>query len=113
MSEPFSVKKLLDLSPLGFYKVFGLAFKAALVVLLLLGLMWVKNLLFPAAPANVNQPEIHVAEGGSLHYEVKQQSKDERAWWIPGPFVELFGQMDSDSGKDVTVGTRFGARWEW
>ena len=107
------MKKLFDLSPMGYYKVFGLAFKVSVLLLVVLGILWVKNLLFPPAPANVNQPEIHVAEGGTLHYNVEQNAKKERAWWIPGPFVELFGQMDSDHGKDVTVGTRFGARWDW
>ena len=113
MAEPFSVKKLFDMSPVGFYKVIGLAIKAAIILLIILGILWVKNLLFPPAPGNVNQPEIHVADGGTLHYSVDQHSDEKRAWWIPGPFVELFGQMDSDHGKDVTVGTRFGARWEW
>jgi len=111
--ERFSIKKLFDLSPVGFYKVFGLAFKAGLILLIIFGVIWVKNLLFPPAPSNVNQPEIHVAEGGTLNYTNTQTSEKKRAWWIPGPFVELFGQMDSDHGKDVTVGSRFGARWEW
>jgi hypothetical protein len=113
MPENFSIKKLLDFSPIGFYKVIGLSIKAGVIVLVIFGVLWIKNILFPAPSSNVNQPEIHVATGGTLNYAVTQQAEKKRAWWIPGPFVELFGQMDSDSGKDVTVGTRFGARWEF
>ena len=36
---------------------------------------------------------------------------EKRAWWIPAPFVEIFGQKTSDKGIDP--GMRFGARWEW
>ena len=110
--ERFSIKKLLDFSPIGFYKVIGLSIKAGVIILIILGVVWVKNLLFPPAPSNVNQPEIHVATGGTLHYQVTQQSEKKRAWWIPSPFVELFGQTDT-SDKDIKVGTRFGGRWEW
>lgn len=111
MSEKFSINKLLDFSPVGWYKVFGLALKGVVAVLLILGLLWVKNLLFPAAPANVNNPEITVEEGGQVTYNVTQKSKDERAWWIPSPFVEVFGEMDSDG--DQEVGARAGARWNF
>ncbi len=107
MGESFSVSKFFDFSPTAWYKVFGLALKVFIFCLIVLGVIWVKNFLFPQAPQNVNQPNIHVAEGGSLAYTV-HQGKKERQWWMPSPglgvrvgqrtnedkpFAEVFGEL--------------------
>lgn len=64
MSDKFSIGKFLDFSPLAFAKVFGLALKAGVVIMLLLGILWVKNLLLPQKPAVEN---ITVSEGGKVY----------------------------------------------
>ena len=104
MSELFSIKKLLDFSPLGFYKVIGLSLKFAVIVLIILGVVWVKNTIFPSAPANVNQPEINVASGGTLEYKVIQNPKKKTEYFAGG-----FGSSDKDG--DWRAGLFGGIKW--
>lgn len=111
-AEKFDISKFLDFSPTALYKVFGLGLKVLIIALIILGIVWVKNLLFPPAPANVNQPTIHVQDGGAVTYNVVQQSEKKRAWFIPTPFVEVFGQMTTRD-KEPEVGARIGAKWEF
>jgi len=108
--ERFSILKFFDFTPLAFAKVVGLALKAALIILIILGVVWVKNLIFPPAPANVNQPNIKVESGGTLHYENIQQSEKKRPWWMPRPFAEIYGFVEDDRQG---AGARGGVKWEW
>lgn len=94
------------------WKLLNYAWIILIGILMLMGILFVKNLLFPPAPSNVNQPEIHVASGGTLHYQNVQQSEKKRSWWVPTPFVEIFGEMKSDRDTPA-VGARAGARWEF
>ena len=110
--EAFSIKKLFDLSPIGFTKVIGLGFKALILALLVLGVVWVKNFLFPTPSTNINKPVIRVESGGQLTYTVEQKSAKERKWYVPSPFVEVFGEK-TDKNEGINVGARFGARWEF
>lgn len=114
MAEHFSLKKLFDLSPLGWYKLVGMCIKILVLLLIISGLRygWLK--LFPPPPANVNKPEIHVEPGGTLNYEVNQTSEEKRAWWMPSPFVELYGFAE-ESSDDVRkgLGGKGGVRWEF
>lgn len=98
--EKFDLKKLFDFSPHAYYKVFGLAIKIGMILLVLLGILWIKNLMFPAQPENLNQPTINVAEGGAVTYEVNQ-NKDERR-------IEYFGGAYGDKEK---VGLFGGIKW--
>lgn len=111
MGESFSLEKFLDFSPTAWYKVFGLALKVFVFCLLILGVVWIKNFLFPTAPQNVNQPHITVADGGAVSYTV-HQGKKERSWWIPTPFVEIFGELKTDEDNPA-LGARTGCRWEF
>jgi hypothetical protein len=110
--EKFSLDKFLDFSPVAWYTVFGLALKVLIFCLIVLGVVWVKNLLFPAAPQNVNQPNISVAEGGNLSYTV-HQGKKERSWWVPTPFVEIYGFGEKAKDERLGVGAKGGLRWEF
>lgn len=110
--EKFSIRKFFDFGPIAWATVFGLGLKAFIVVLLILGAIYVKNIFFPKPATNINQPEIHVKEGGTVHYQVIQQSEKKRPWWIPTPFVEIFGELKTDD-KRPELGTRFGGRWEF
>jgi hypothetical protein len=74
--------------------------------------VWVKNFLFPPASQNVNEPNIHVAEGGSLAYTV-HQGKKERSWWVPSPFVEVYGFGEKAKDDRMGVGAKGGLRWEF
>jgi hypothetical protein len=83
-----------------------------IIVLMIMGILFVKNIFFPPVPSNENKPEIHVATGGTLHYTNVQESHKKRSWWIPTPFVEAFGEMKTDK-KEPAFGARVGARWEF
>jgi len=111
IGEKFSIEKFLDFSPSAWYTVFGLALKVVVFVLLIFGALWVKNLLFPPAPANVTNPAFNVSEGGNVTYNVVQQSNKKRAWYIPSPFVEIYGQKESK--RDFDTGIRVGGRWDF
>jgi len=96
MSEKFSIVKLLDFSPIGFYKVIGLSLKAAVLLLIVLGVIWIKNMLFTAAPSNVNTPNIKVESGGKVEYKVTQNEQKRRLEYFAGAYgdkdrVGLFG----------------------
>lgn len=110
--ERFSIKKLFDFSPIGFYKVIGLTIKAGLILLIVMGVLWVKNLFFPPSPANVNQPNISVASGGNLTYQNVQNSEDKKAWWMPNPFVDVFAEKKGNN-EDIELGLRTGLHWEF
>ena len=110
--ERFSISKLLDFSPIGFYKVIGLSIKAGIIILICMGVLWVKNLIFPPSPANINQPNISVASGGNLTYQNVQQSDKKKQWWMPSPFVDIFGEKKG-SNEDIELGLRTGLHWEF
>jgi len=108
--ELFSIKKLFDLSPVAWYKVIGLAIKIGVAILIIFGALGVINKFFPKQGDNINTPEIHIGSGGTANYTVIQQNEKKRDWWIPSPFVEIFGQKTSD--RDFDIGIRTGARWD-
>ena len=110
-TEKFSITKLFDLSPVGWYKILGLAIKLIIGIIIVFGILGVINKFFPRQPDNVTNPAINVASGGTSNYTVIQQSEKEKKWWIPSPFVELFGQKTSDRGFDL--GMRTGARFDF
>lgn len=113
MGERFSIDKFLDFTPAAWFKVFGLGLKIFVLAMVILGVVWLKNFFFPTAPKNVNQPNISVAEGGNLTYTV-HQGKKERSWWVPTPFVEVYGFGETDSKDDrMGAGARGGLRWEF
>lgn len=111
-NEKFSLAKFLDFSPVGWFKVAGLGLKVLVIVLLVFGVKFGIDKIFPPAPANVNKPEIHVASGGTANYTVVQQAEKKRPWWIPTPFVEIFGEMKTDEDH-AALGGRTGARWDF
>jgi len=85
MSEHFSAKKLFDFSPIGFYKVIGLAIKVGVILLIVLGILWVKNLLFPRQSA---VKDIHVESGGKVIInETKRR-------------MEFFGGLYGDTNRE-------------
>ena len=102
--EPFSIIKFLDFSPMAFAKVLGLALKGGVIVLLVFGVIWVKNTLFPPAPANVNTPDIKVEKGASLEYNVIQNEKG--SGWETG----VFGGVHN-SGDEWFVGGQVTKEW--
>lgn len=112
MSEGFNLDKFLDFSALSWYKVFGLLMRVGIIILLILGLLWVKSFLFPPCPQNVNQPQITVSEGGNVSYTV-HQGKKERSWWVPSPFIELYGFVEKAEDERTGVGAKGGLRWEF
>lgn len=112
MAEKFSLEKFLDFSAVSWYKVFGLLLRVVILVLLVFGVVWIKNFLFPPAPQNLNQPQITVSEGGNVSYVV-HQSKKERAWYIPSPFIELYGFAEKAKDERMGVGAKGGLRWEF
>ena len=98
MSEPFSIKKLLNVfEPSGYYKVIGLAIRAAAIALVIFGVLWVKNLLLPA-------PEIHkpVITGETVHY---YEGSKRRIEFFAGPVATI------DKDGDWTAGAFCGFKF--
>ena len=111
-NEKFSIAKFFDFGGIAWATTAGLAIKVIVIVLIVLGGVMAKNFFFPAPPANVNAPEITVADGGSASYTVNQYAKEERNWWMPSPFVEVFTQAETNE-EELAFGVRAGARWEF
>jgi len=92
--EKFSWLKLLDLlNPSGYYKVIGLALRGGLILLVVLGFFWIKNILFPTASA---VKDINVNKGGTVYVNNSKRrmeffigptySTDEDGKWRAGAF---------------------------
>ena len=95
--EKFSIGKLLDFSPVGFYKVIGLSIKVALILLLVLGVLWVKNLLFPKQSI---VKDITVQSGGKVIINDNKRK------------LEYFGGLYGDvTGDDKRVGAFGGIKF--
>lgn len=111
-NEGFNLKKFFDFSPMAFTKIGGLAVKVAIILIVIMGVLNVINIFFPKPSNNINTPAINVAEGGTSNYTVVQHANSKRPWFIPTPFVEVFGEMKTKD-QDPQLGARFGARWEF
>ena len=98
MNEKFSIKKLLDFSPVGFYKVIGLSIKVGVIILIILGLLWVKNLLLPQ---KASVKEITVGDGGKVFINDNKRRIE--------PF--LFGWGSTGTDGDQRVGLGGGFKW--
>ena len=64
--EKFSLAKLVDFSPLGWYKVAGIGIKAGIVVLILIGCLSLWRFFFPAADKQINRPRTYVLPGAKV-----------------------------------------------
>jgi len=106
MPEKFSIKKLFDLSPIGYYKIIGFAFKIIIVLLVVGGIRYGWMKIFPPPPANT--ADITVEKGGTA--TVIQYAEKPKKWWMPEPFVELFGGMQDDN--DWFGGMKAGVRFD-
>jgi hypothetical protein len=99
------------------WKVANYVWIILIIVLLVFGILWVKNLLFPPIPDNINQPAIHVDTGGTLHYTNVQQSSQKRAWWRPIPYVAIHAgatNKQTDSFNfEPEYGGEVGIRWDF
>lgn len=96
------------------YKAIGTGWRLIVVGMIIAAIIYTGMCLWvnTRPKKNINQPVITVASGGTSNYTVVQATgKKERPWWIPSPFVEVFGQKTSD--RDMDTGIRFGGRWEW
>lgn len=98
MSEPFKLKKLLDFSPFAFYKLAGLLIKLGFVILIIFGLLWVKNLLFPAAST---VKDINVHEGGKV---IINENKRRLEYFVGA-------QGSTDKEGDARIGLFGGIKW--
>ena len=98
MNERFSLAKFLDFSPMAFTKVIGLSLKLCVLILIVMGVLWIKNLLFPTG-ASVK--DINVKSGGQV---IINESKRRIEFFI-GPFVS------TDKDGDWRIGTFGGIKW--
>lgn len=103
--EPVDTKKLLDVSPTTLVKTTSSTLKGLMVILGVVVILFciyftIKSLFKPKPTQNVV-----VQAGGKLdiHNEAIK-----RAWWIPTPFVEIYGYKDDKAG----IGIKGGARWD-
>lgn len=95
--EKFSLAKLFDFSPVGFYKVIGLSIKAGIIVLIIFGLLWVKNLLLPNP--EIHKPEIH---GETVNY---YEGSKRRLEYFIGP------TFSTDKDGEWRAGAFGGVKW--
>ena len=78
----------------------NIRFIIGLVIILLVGLTIYKAFFKETRHTRIVAEKVN-------YYEEKK-----RAWWVPTPFVEIFGELKTDEDSPQ-VGTRFGARWEF
>lgn len=116
-TEKWSFTKQFTITKKRIWKLVNYAWIILIIVLMAFGILWVKNLLFPPAPQNINQPAIHVDTGGTLHYTNVQQSEKKRAWWRPIPYVAMHGgatnKTTSSFDFEPEYGAEVGLRWDF
>lgn len=56
-----------------------------------------------------NQQQIHIGSGSTVNIKQGDEKKP-WPWWIPHPFVDIYGFQESDNRSGM--GARFGGRWE-
>ena len=89
MAEPFSVRKMFNLSPEGWYKAFGIGWRLFLVVIVIViiiaGGVTIKNFFFPKPSQNIHQPSVvalpfSTIEQGAIDQRSTQILMEEKSW---------------------------------
>lgn len=111
-SEKWSITKQFTITKKRIWKLVNYAWIICIILLMGMGIVFIKTILFPHKSSNVTNPEIHVASGGTSNYTVIQKTQEKRPWWCPIPFVEVFGEIKTDE-HNPALGGRTGARWEF
>lgn len=116
-SERWSFSKQFTITKKRIWKLINYAWIILIVAFTIMGILWAKDLLFPHKPDNINQPDIHVAEGGTLHYTNVQNSETKRKWWQPIPYVAIHAgatNKQTDSFNfEPEYGAEVGIRWDF
>jgi len=111
VAEKFSVNKFFDFSPQAWYKIFGLGLKILVLTLIIMGILWIRNILFPTPNVNTNNPNFIVESGGTVEYHVQQGDK-KREWWLPTPGVGI--RCGQRTNEDKPYAEVFGeVKWEF
>ena len=111
-TEKWELGKQFSIKRKSIWKIINYAWIVFVFALCIMGIVFVKNLFFPQKSDNINQPAIHVEKGGTSHYTVIQKTEEDKPWWMPKPFVEIFGEK-IDREKGFRAGGRVGVRWEF
>ena len=94
-NENFSWSKFFNLSPVAFAKVLSISLKVGIIALIILGIFWVKNIMFPR---------------NSLEQHIKQVDKiiinPTRSGFLTG----LFGGAHN-SGNEWFAGVQLSKEW--
>ena len=97
----------------------------AIVIFVIMGIVFVKNIFFPPAGDNVHKPRVIVLPGGSFTGNVDQSSEQKneksRPWWKPIPYVLVYGGTRTGVNRggissqdfEPEVGAQIGLRWDF
>lgn len=89
MAESFSIRKMFNLSPEGWYKAFGIGWRLLLVIIVIIiiaaGAVTIKNFFFPKPAQNINQPSVvalpfSTIEAGAVDQRSTQILMEEKSW---------------------------------
>lgn len=115
--EQFSIKKKT------MFKLINYAWIVLVVILFFMGIVFIKNLIFPKPSSNINTPTFNTGEGSNLNYTVIQQTEREQEKINVIPYVDAnFGQNRSmgnwtqgETGWEVKAGVRieFDGMFDW
>lgn len=112
------------------YKALGNGWRILVLFLLglvlVVGIVSIKNALFPKPGDNVHKPTFIALPGSTvgnvdLHSEQKQEAP-KRPWWRPIPYVAVYGAVETrkkGSGQvsfdeyDPCLGAQAGLRWDF
>jgi hypothetical protein len=109
MSEPFDIKKAVDMSPEAIGKSFSVFLKVAVVLGLIFCIGYTVWSLF--RPKQVQTQTVgHVtAESGSTVIMQQQTGGKKKPWFIPSPYVRIYYFERSDGRNGL--GSEFGGEW--
>ena len=123
--DTWSITQQFSISKKKIWKVLNYLWIIAVVLLVIMGVVFVKNIFFPSQGDNVHKPWL-IALPGSHIDKVDQSSKQKmeekkRPWWQPIPFVEIYGGVQSRpknnsvnfTAYDPEIGTHAGLRWDF
>lgn len=115
-NEVFSIKKMVC----GFFSSVtwakSVVYLIMIVVLLLVGYAVYKA--YFVKPPQVQHTTVTVQQGGTANITNVQKQEEKRKWWMPIPFVSVFGEARGSSKSsfddlDYGYGAQAGIRWDF
>jgi hypothetical protein len=115
--------------PKDWWRSYGDAVRVAITLVVIFAIIFtIKNLFFSKPQGNVNKPEAKQSVTATPFSKVgdisqsftstsEQKVENKRAWWMPIPYISVFGEVRGEASdlnqRDFGWGGQVGVRWDF